>query len=99
MVPSWLEEPAKRVGWLVSIVLLVCNGLLELVNEFADLIPASAQPRVRELIAATTVVVVVASRAQALLTRAHVWSPASVKRRLARRPLPAPRGTEKSTGA
>jgi len=66
---GWLREPAKLVGWLVAAVLVVAAGLLELANEVGVLLPASWQDEVRAVVAAVTVVTLVASRVQALLTR------------------------------
>ncbi len=100
MLPSWALEPAKRVAWLVSIGVAICAVVLELVNEFADLIPSSAQPTVRTVVGAVTVASVVLARAQALLTRAKVYSPATVEH-VASRPLragPVPQTIDEASG-
>lgn len=74
---SWLREPAKLVGWLVLAVIAVSGGLLELANEVGVLLPSSWQGEVRAAVGVVTVVSLVATRLQALLTRNGVGRPGS----------------------
>lgn len=71
----WLREPAKLVGWLVMAVIAVSAGLLALANEVGVVLPESWQDEVRAVVGVVTVVSLVATRVQALLTRNGVGAP------------------------
>lgn len=86
--PLWAREPAKVVGWIVTIVFVAGGGLVELLNETVDVLPHGWQTPVRTVTVTIAGVVVVAGRVQTWLTRNGlgkpgnnkdgVWSPAAV---------------------
>lgn len=88
VVPLWAREPAKIVGWIVTVGFVLAGGLLEILNEVADLLPEGWKVPVRSVAAALAGVVLVASRLQTWMTRNGVgpagngkdgvWSQASV---------------------
>ena len=88
VIPLWAREPARIVGWIVTISFLVLSGLLELANDVIDFLPESWKPYVRTAAATVAAIVLVASRIQTWMTRNGVgpagngkdgvWSQATV---------------------
>ena len=68
-VSVWLKEPAKMVGWLVLAVITVAALVVEVCNEIGVLLPEQWQDEVRAVLGVVTVVSLVATRLQAVLTR------------------------------
>lgn len=79
VVPAWAREPAKIVGWIVATVILVGAGLLEVANEVIDFLPENWKTPVRSACATVALVVLIATRVQALLTRNGLGAPGNGK--------------------
>lgn len=86
--PIWAREPARIVGWIVTVALVVASAAAELLNEVVDLLPDSWRATVRTVALTVATVGLIAARIQTWLTRNGlgptgngkdgVWSPATV---------------------
>lgn len=68
-LPLWAREPAKIVGWIVTAVVVVAAGLVELSNDVVDLLPEKWKTPVRAATATVVTVGLIAGRLQTWMTR------------------------------
>lgn len=72
------EEPAKLFGWIVAGVISLSAFVVAILVNVVDVLPDSWKGKVNSTIATLVLVGLIATRVQAVLTRAKVYSPATV---------------------
>lgn len=77
-LPQWAREPVRFLGNLLAGALAVLGVASAVVLAATDVAPASMRDELAAVSGGILVAVAVATRVQAALVRAKVWSPASV---------------------